>query len=149
MTAVTAVTAVMAAVTGGDGGGGSDGSGGGRSKGKSRSPSPPARARSKSRSKSRSRSRSRSPLPDSYPEDIKQFVGNVTYGYKIFSDDDGNYTRVELINLRTLYVVGDLKDMNLIDPIYMTSLENGIRRFSINDWDIDHDLDQGQLNNIH
>ena len=105
----------------------------------------PARARSKSRS----RSRSRSPLPDSYPEDIKQFVGNVTYGYKIFSDDDGNYTRVELINLRTLYVVGDLKDMNLIDPIYMTSLENGIRRFSINDWDIDHDLDQGQLNNIH
>ena len=110
--------------------------GGGRSKGKSRSPSP-------------ARSRSRSPLPDSYPEDIKQFVGNVTYGYKIFSDDDGNYTGVELINLRTLSVVGDLKDAHLHNHDYMESLENGVRRFRRNDWDIDHDLDQQQLNNVH
>ena len=39
--------------------------------------------------------------------------------------------------------------MNLIDSAYMASLENGIRRFSINYCDIDYYINQGQLNNIH
>lgn len=122
--------------------------GGGRSRGKSRSPSPP-RARARSKSRSRSRSRSRSPLPDSYPEDIKPFVGNVKYGYKILSDDDANYTGVQLINLSTFDVVGDLKEAKLHIPAYMVSLENGVHRFNVNDWVIDPGLDQQELNNMH
>ena len=117
--------------------------GGGRSKSKSRSPPPRARARS------RSRSRSRSPLPDSYPEDIKPFVGNVKYGYKILSDDDGNYTGVQLINLTTFNVVGDLKEAKLHNPDYMLNLEGDEHRFNVNDWVIDPDLDQQELNNMH